>query len=92
MVFAPETEQSGKESPTELFFHDSKEKLPFSHVKSLGPTATQGASNSPMHLWEGRYGCYGLRRDLLGAGEAEPTAGWSAHFCCCNVEQMGHPL
>lgn len=32
MVFAPETEQSGKESPTELFFHDSKEKLPFSRV------------------------------------------------------------
>lgn len=56
MEFAPQTEQSGKESPIELFPLLQVETPLFTcDYSSLGSTATQGPSKSPVHLWEGRY-------------------------------------
>lgn len=77
MEFALQTEQQGKGSLTELLLHELQaEPPPFTgDYASWGPTATQDASSSPTHPWGAKEGCYGLRRDLPGAGGAEPTAG-----------------
>ena len=78
MEFALQTEQQGKGSPTELVLHELQAETPAftGDYASWGSTATP---SSPTHPWGAREGCYGLRRDLLGAGGAEPTAG-------CNMQ------